>query len=192
MTKSNGVNRLASRHQLLFFNTFWGWHWRFSEVEIKEHLMSLYSLLKNIPFWHKTYCLSTETQYPPALLPWLCCSYLKIVWFVYSVKNWMFPRALSPFFSSSRAQMSTEKALMRNFQSDPMKKEKRWGRKPWLFFLLLKHTTEFVNIGCGNEEESVCLWSEGNPTVFLNFASCSNSALLLRQNPTLWLSLKPT
>lgn len=152
--------------------------------------MSSYSLLKNIPFWHKTYCLSTETQYPSALLPWLCCSYLKIIWFVYSVKNWMFPRALRPPFSSSRAQMSTEKALMRNFQSDPVKKEKRWGRKSWLF-LLLKHTAEFLNIGCGNKEESVFLWSEGNPIVFLNSASCSNSALPPRQNPTLWLSLKP-
>lgn len=31
--------------------------------------MSSYSLLKNIPFWHKTYCLSTETKYLPAFLP---------------------------------------------------------------------------------------------------------------------------
>lgn len=178
--------RLASRDRLTFQH-FLAWHWRFSEVEFKELLMSLYCLLKYIPFWHKTCCLSTETQYPPALLPWLCCSYLKIIWFVYSVKNWMFPRALR-LFSSPRAQISTEKALMRKFQSDSMKKEME---EEMMTFFLLKSTREFLKISCGNKEESDCLWSEGNPIVFLNFASCSNSVLPLRQNPTLWLSLKP-
>lgn len=179
--------QLASKDRL--FHNFLAWHWRFSEVEFKDLLMSLYCLLKYIPFWHKTYCLSTETQYPPALLPWFCHSYLKIIWFVYLVKNWMFPRALRLFFSATRAQISTEKALMRNFQSDSMKKEME--EEMMTFFFLLKHSTEFLKISCGNKEESDCLWSEGNPIVFLNFASCSNSALPLRQNPTLWLSLKP-
>lgn len=119
--QSNGVNTTGKQRQT-YFSAFLAWHWRFSEVEFKELLMSLYCLLKYIPFWHKTCCLSTETQYPPALLPWLCCSYLKIIWFVYLVKNWMFPRALR-LFSSPRAQISTEKALMRKFQSDSMKKE---------------------------------------------------------------------
>lgn len=151
--------------------------------------MSLYSLLKNTPFWHKTYCLSTKNQYPPALFPWLCCSFLKIILFVYSARNRMFPRALRPFFSSSRAQMSTEEAFMINFQSDLMKKE--MGEET-MILILLKHATEFLNISCGNDEESVCLWSEGNPVVFLNSASCSNSALPLRQKPTLWLSLRLT
>lgn len=93
------------------------------------------------------------------------------------------------FFSSPRAQISTEKALMRNFQSDSMKKEMK--EEMMIFFFLLKSTREFLKISCGNKEESDCLWSEGNPIVLLNFASCSNSVLPLRQNPTLWLSLKP-
>lgn len=153
--------------------------------------MSSYSLLKNSPFWHKTYCLSTESQYPPALLPWRCCSYLKIIWFIYSVKNWMFPRALRPFFSLHEELKCPLKKLWWEIFNQIQWKKRRDGGGNHDFFLL-KHKTEFLNISCGNEEESVCLWSEGNPIVFTNSASCSNSALPLRQNPTLWLSLKPT
>lgn len=181
--------QLASRYRLLLFNIFLAWHWRFSEVEFKELLMGLYCLLKYIPFWHKTYCLSTENQYSPALLPWLCCSYLKIIWFVYLVKNWMFPGALKLLSLHQELKYLLEKLWWEIFNQIQWKK--RWRRKWWLFFFL-KRTREFLKISCGNKEESDCLWSEGNPIVFLNFASCSNSALPLRQNPTLWLSLKPT
>lgn len=94
------------------------------------------------------------------------------------------------FLSSSRAQMSTEKVWWKIFHQTQLKKGRNGEEN--MTFVVDVHEAHIRTpyVCCGSEEESACLWSEGNPIIFLASASCSNFALPLRQNPTLRLSLK--
>lgn len=151
------------------------------------------SSLKTIPFWHKIYCLSTETRYPPSLLPWLLLFSKNNVICLLSEKLNVSKDTETFFFCFIKSPNVHWKCFDEKISiKSNLKRRRVRGGKHNFLLLSLRHTTEFLNIICGNEEESACLWSEGNPIVFLNSASCSNFALPLRQNPTLWLSLKPT